>query len=369
MELRSYQRRAVDALKQSKRGVVQSPAGSGKTIIGAAAIDSLLDRSFDFRPKITWLANTTEQVEQAKKAVSSFPRILEKCELQFACYAAGLNCSSSHLVIADECHHIAAPQIRKSLDGCTGRIWGLSATPTRADELAEDVFKLIGPIVCVIGREELLSAGCLAAAVVQFHAPNSYRELEQEIITEASPLIARRLRFWRNVSADEVKRRTLWQCCQQIGIIDNAKRNASVVSLAKQHVEDSTLLLVGAIEHGEYFKTQINGAVLAHAKMGAKRRREAMERFKSRELRCLIATSLADEGLDLPCANVLILAAGGRSAAKAEQRTGRVLRTFQGKTHGIVHDFKDHQFGMLQAQSAARRRVYLELGYTVKEAA
>jgi superfamily II DNA or RNA helicase len=104
--------------------------------------------------------------------------------------------------------------------------------------------------------------------------------------------------------------------------------------------------------------------VLVHSKVGAKRRREIISAFRSGALRVLFATSLADEGLDVPRASVLVLVAGGRSAGKLEQRAGRVLRPFQGKESGVIHDFMDRGAVFAQAQARARWKVYEKLGYS-----
>lgn len=80
----------------------------------------------------------------------------------------------------------------------------------------------------------------------------------------------------------------------------------------------------------------------------------------------MIATSLADEGLDVPRANILILAGGGRSGARIEQRTGRVLRTFHGKSRGVIYDFFDTQHYYLLAQSKRREKLYQSLNYHIE---
>ncbi len=363
MTPRAYQLRASASLAANHRGIVKAPAGSGKTIIAAHALDDILTQRNGTERPIWWIANTIEQVEQGKAACAAFHQIAALApNLKFACYAAQPDCRGSSLIILDECHHIASPENRKILDGSIGRRWGLSATPHRADELAPDVFKLIGPIVCEIRRDELVEAGNLAPALVRWHRPNHPGEFTDQIAAIAEPLIRQRLRFWQ-VPEDEVRKRTLWALAQTHGVFENAKRNACIAELAAQHAADSTLILVGSIEHGEVFAKQTAGAVMAHSKMGTKKRREAIGAFKAGDLRCLIATSLADEGLDVPCASVLILAAGGRSAAKSEQRTGRVLRPFDGKDCGIIHDFYDHQHYFLEAQSKARAKLYASLSY------
>lgn len=382
--LRPYQERAVEALLKNPRGIVHAPAGSGKTIIAAAALHRWLEDKSRFWPRVFWLANTQDQIQQALAALAKFPRIAQVADVIPGCYAGNYDCAHADLVILDECHHIAAPKLRQCLNGYTGPCWGFSATPHRADDLASDVFELIGPIIHAVDRAELIQCGNLSKARVIWHAPNEPGYLMLPIRNMARPLIKavfKKMRFlaYRKARGDkarlkvelrailkEVQRRVIWQCASSIGLLQNAKRNALIVDLARSHSFDSVLLLVGSIEYGQLLAAQIPGSDLVFSKIGAKKRRELINRFRSGDLGCLIATSLADEGLDVPRANILILASAGRSAIKIEQRTGRVLRAFAGKEHGIIYDFWDRQHFFLLAQSRARCRVYQQLGYQIE---
>ena len=370
--LRDYQIPAVEALYKTHRGIVKAPAGSGKTLIAAAALDRLL--SFP-NQKVAWVANTNEQVEQGKKAVACFndmPRV------DFYCYAGCPSLAGYDLAIFDECHHIAAPFFRNIVKYHDGARWGLSATPDRADEFKKDVYELIGPIIHTVDRSPLVAAGQITEARVFIHSPNFNGEMEREIASVANPEYERRKRKWPFLFStpkgrDEQMKRCTWQAALDIGVTENQKRNTKAIQLANHHISngDSVLLLVGKIEHGEKLAEQIPGSIVVFSKMGAKKRREAISAFGNGKIRCMIATSLADEGLDVPRANVLIQVSAGRSAAKAEQRTGRVLRSFhdaehgEAKTHGVIHDFSDYQHFFLAAQSRQRIAVYRRLSYTV----
>jgi superfamily II DNA or RNA helicase len=373
MTIRGYQEPAVQAIAQAKRGIVKAPAGSGKTIIAAAALNQWAKPRFALsrRPmRVAWIANTTEQVSQAITAMAHFPALAATCQITTACYAASLPLAFFDLVILDECHHIAAPEFRKGLTLHTGWRWGFSATPTRADDLAQDVFTLIGPIVHTVERTALVEAGQLAKARVIIHQPNTPNEMDREIAAAAKPLYEERRRkfpicFRTEKDCKEQMGRCVWQVAQQIAIKDNQARNRAILQIAAEHAADSHLVLVGSIEHGEMLCEKIPGAMMVFSRMGAKKRREAIAAFGNGELRTMIATSLADEGLDVPRANVLTLAAAGKSAAKAEQRTGRVLRTFHDKTHGLIFDFDDVQHYYLKSQSRKRIALYESLGYAV----
>lgn len=371
MTLRDYQLPAIAQIIRSRRGIVQAPAGSGKTIIGAAALDQWSGprcRLSRRKMNVAWVANTLEQCTQAIKAMGMFPAIREHADVAVFCYQSGRSMDDFDLVILDECHHIAAPAFRLALAQNNGWRWGLSATPNRADELQTDVFELIGPIVHVVERDALVNAGQLAKAKVIIHSPNEPGELEQEITKLAMKEFETRCRRFRfNTSDQEQKNRCVWQFANEIGIATNQKRNDHIVELGIKHSDDSTLIIIGKIEHGDALCERIPNSLVVHSKLGAKRRREAIAAFGAGNLKCMIATSLADEGLDVPRANVLILAAAGRSAAKAEQRTGRVLRAFHDKTHGTIHDFNDQQHYFLKAQSKQRIRLYESLGYQVPQ--
>lgn len=56
----------------------------------------------------------------------------------------------------------------------------------------------------------------------------------------------------------------------------------------------------------------------------------------------LCHNSLADEGLNIPALDALILAGGGKSPTRLKQRIGRVLRLSPGKKEAFVVDFKDN---------------------------
>lgn len=371
ISLRDYQTPAVQALVFTDRGIVKSPAGSGKTIIGAAAILGWLRSNMAGGRQIAWVANTIDQTTQAQRAVDAFPEIHERARVEFFCYAGCPALMDFDLVILDECHHAAAPGFASKLRHYDGPRWGLSATPERADDLRELVFDLIGPIIHEVPREALVQAGQLAQARVVIHAPNRKAEMEAEIREAAMPEYEKRKKRWPNLfrfkeDADKQKSQCTWQFALNIGIQANQKRNAQIVELAIRHAEDSTLVIVGSIEHGEALAAQVPGAALCYAKLGKKKRQDMLAAFSCGALKTLFATSLADEGLDVPIASTLILASAGRSPAKTIQRTGRVLRPYDGKTHGTIHDFADLQHYFLAAQARKRIAVYRSLGYQIE---
>jgi len=79
-----------------------------------------------------------------------------------------------------------------------------------------------------------------------------------------------------------------------------------------------------------------------------------MQQARSGRLRVIVATQVADEGLDLPELDRLFLPTPCRSTAKAQQRIGRVMRPAEGKQDAIVYNFVDSQVGVLASQAKSR---------------
>jgi superfamily II DNA or RNA helicase len=184
------------------------------------------------------------------------------------------------------------------------------------------------------------------------------------IDSEIQRTVEWRRRYWKGQDW-ELLAIVTWQVCIKRGIVGNRARNAAAISTALNHRNDSVLMLVNEIEHGETLAAQIPGATLCFSRMGKKIRQETLESFKSGTIKCIVATSLADEGLDIPIANVLILVSGGRSSAKTEQRTGRVLRLYQGKDHGLIYDFMDTFQKTMASHARRRMALYHQLGYQI----
>lgn len=355
--LRPYQQRAVAYLQGKKRAFVISVAGSGKTLIAAGALAQSL-AGFAGPWRIGWIANTREQVQQAQDAAAKFGLTIDA-----HCAAAQPDCSQYDILIVDEAHHMPAATWSATVAKAQNIVWGFSATPWSTDPIRNDLLREFFKEFHTVPREEVLAHGSITKGIVFVHDvdhPGQFDfDIEQQTITET----ARRCRRFPWVAREEHERRARWQATADTVRL-NTNRNEAIVHLAT-HEPGSVLVLVGTVEHGEELQQRIPGSAVVHAKIGKKKRAALIGQFRSGELRCMIATSLADEGLDVPRASVLVLAAGGRSAAKLEQRAGRVMRPHEDKEFGTVHDFSDRGAALAYAQHLARLKTYKKLGYQI----
>ncbi len=358
MNLRTYQQEAVAFLTSRRRGFLVAPAGSGKTVCGAAALLSMQPASF------AWVANTKEQVQQAETALAAVGLDGMVC-----CMMARPELSSYDIVVVDESHHAPAA-VWGSVIGSVRQdatLWGLSATPWGEDPDRNEFLKNVFINFAFIDREEVMAGGHLVPGVVRPVDLDTPMQYERELKPLIDAEVMRRCLRFRFVPEHEHRKRATWQLTLE-HLQNNTARNAAIINIAKAEMEagETVIVLVSSIAHGEGLAANIPGAEVLHSKLPAKLRRFRVEALREGTLLCAVATSLMDEGADFPIAGVIILASAGRSSTKTIQRTGRVMRPHAGKTEGVVYDFVDRGLIYAHAQWKARRRVYQELQYHVE---
>jgi superfamily II DNA or RNA helicase len=368
MTPRDYQMPSIQYLANIRRGILQAPAGSGKTFMAGAALADCLSRR-EGVATVKVLCNTIEQKGQWQDAFGHFPIIAKKAAVEISCHAASLDTWDADLLIVDECHRSASASWSAAINQAPKARWGVSATPWADPERDAILRKLFGSNFYEVKRDALVEDGHLAPARV-LYLDADCEGIRAKIDALAADLIEKRKRkmpflFKHEASERKQINQCKWQAAQQIGLWENEARDWLIVSNANRKICDGhhVIILVGKIEHGERLLPAIPGAVLCYSGMGKKRRREAIEGFKASDIRALIATSMLDEGSDFPIADCLIIASAGRSFRKSVQSTGRVLRPYKNKDCGLIIDFKDNFHPMLKRQSQARLKVYRSLGY------
>jgi len=393
MQLRGYQSRASAFLAPRKLALCVCPAGGGKTLIGADA----LDRASIPGDVIGWACNTREQVEQGRKALASagITPAWVKC-------VAGIKAEDVQgldFLVIDEAHHVATAVTWQAVfSACKGAIFALTATPP--DDLDVRMFwdGIFGDNVITIPRDEVQAGGHLAKGrvrMIDIDGKDQFRdEIDRSVVVHlfeyfsnwgnlknilrpfvqakefftTSALDALALAEKKYFQKFEIEtNRHKWLATKKL-VIGNAERNAAAVAVCNAEVSagNTGLLLVESIEQGHAFAAQIPGSVMAYSRMGIKARRACIEGARDGSIKCMIATSLADEGLDIPRLSFLVSTSCGKSSRLAEQRTGRVLRAFGGKGEGRIYDWVDNGTPMGRRNSLTRRKVYKELGYEIE---
>lgn len=171
--LYDYQEEAVGAMIINHYGILQSPAGSGKTQIGIALACSM-------RLKTLWLTHTKDLLTQSKNRAAqyidksllgtitegkvnigetmTFATIQTMCKVDLNQYRDTWDC-----IIVDECHRVAGTptavtQFSKVLNTLRARHkYGLSATVHRADGLIKATYAMLGHVIYTVPDEAVKS--------------------------------------------------------------------------------------------------------------------------------------------------------------------------------------------------------------------
>jgi len=147
-----------------------------------------------------------------------------------------------------------------------------------------------------------------------------------------------------------------WAHIYKESVVENTYRNKLILKYAGelQRLGKKTLILVREIEHGRLLEESLVDTVFLHGGFNDEYIDESVRDFERGEFSTIIATSIFDEGIDLPVINALILAAGGKSSITTLQRIGRGLRRKKVDNRLFVFDFYDKMNSYMEKHAKNR---------------
>lgn len=348
---RSYQREAVDAwLRARGRGIVVLPTGAGKTVVAYHAIAQLGVRTLIVVPTIEllrqWRTGLTEKLSAPDGVVGAVGGGERKVgPITVITYdSAAMPRRHLHgygLIVFDEVHHLPAQSYRAIVEK-SGTPWrlGLSATLERADGRHDDLTELIGPVVFERDAEELSAQKHIAA----YHERRIFVDLspEEELRYEALMaewrwyLATRRSQLGngpdmfaaliRRSGIDPDARRALRAHHEARLVAMNAEAKLGTIEdLLRRHARDKVLVFSEYVDMVDRISQRLLLPSITYRTPPAERR-AILEGFRSGEITKLVTGRVLNEGVDVPDANVAIVASGSSSMREYVQRLGRVLR-------------------------------------------
>lgn len=353
IELREYQLEAVERLLAGTRGIAKMATNSGKTEVMAAIISILGMPTVVLVHRKELMYQTAARFRQRMRCDTvgmvgdgiDSPDFITVAMIQ-TMYNSMVYINEpvpgyhkNAVLMIDECHHASSDQFMDVINNLPGHYrFGFSGTPLKYDVLAD--MKLIGatgPVLVDISNDYLIRGGYSVPPLVHVH----------DVYSDDSAL-------W------EMTYQEAYDSC----VVDNATRNALISKLAIESA-GVVLVLVRYIRHGNALQKQIPGSVFVHGSCTTEERSVVLERMRFGNAGTYIASTIFDEGIDVPSVDTLILAGGGKSNIKLLQRVGRGLRTSAGKSKLVVHDFVDDTNHHLLSHSEERIRVYESEGFQI----
>jgi superfamily II DNA or RNA helicase len=350
-QLRPFQQQAVQHMLRKEFGTLNSPTGSGKTVM---ALYILAQRK---QPALI-IVHTADLARQWSERIETFlnipvmeigrigggkKKIGEK--ITVALVQSLYKCAETvaprvgHLIV-DECHRTPSRTFTDAVTEFDARyMLGLSATPWRRDNLSKLIFWHLGDVHHQVEKNDLIRTGQVLPADIIF------RETEfkpyYDPVQEYSKMLS-------ELTLDDERNRLI--------AADIAAEAAShpgiclVLTDRKKHCESLGALL----RYG--FSLPVD---ILTGDLNASERQQVMDRLQEGRVKVLIATGqLIGEGFDCRELTTLFMATPVRFSGRIIQYLGRILRPAPGKKRARVFDYVDINVEPLLKAADARKRIY-----------
>ena len=364
-ELFDYQNKAVQELTKHNIGILESPTGSGKTVMALSIIAKYKISTLIVLPSKEllkqWKCQIDNFLEYPKTKLKKEHYIGEytgnkkrlKGKIDVATIQSLININEISklqqygLVIIDECHHVASNTYRTLIKNINAkRIYGFTATPQRQDgqELITNMY--LGEIVFKIDEKDIVE----------------YRNYDQVLIPRFTSVCL--------IEEDRDFNKIIDILCK------NQKRNHLIINdVIKEFKENRNIIILSdRIEHLKYLYEQlihVDENVYLYLGETKKRDKEKiLEHLKyanNFNYILLASCKLIGEGFDLPNLETMFMATPFSWKGRTKQYSGRLHRTSEGKELVRVYDYVDHNILMLNKMFNKRLKIYLHEGYKLLE--
>lgn len=344
-----YQREMLDKLTVERyrhnrwRNLVVAATGTGKTVVAAFDYKQLCDEIGNSRPlKLLFVAHRREILDQSlhtfrhvlrdgafgEKFVDGhrpdeWRQVFASVQSMQTIKIENVPPDAFDVIIVDEFHHAAAPTYRKLIDHFQPRVLlGLTATPERTD--GESILHWFGDRIAV----ELRLWDALER---QLLTPFHYFGLHDQ--TDLSQV------RWTRGAYDRAQ-------LEGVYIADDARIVQILTELQWKVTDVHSMRALGfcvGIDHAHYMARRFNDAGIPSLAVSSQstsdERDSALRKLKQREVNCLFAVDLFNEGVDVPEIDTVLFLRPTESATVFLQQLGRGLRRTSNKDCLTVLDF------------------------------
>ncbi|ELY48570.1 DEAD/DEAH box helicase [Natronolimnohabitans innermongolicus] len=351
VSLRAYQRTWVDRFADAGEGVFVGPPGSGKTVAAMGAMAHVGGETLVLVPSRDlarqWAQTIEEYTSLEAHQIGQYHGGQKHVRpVTIATYQiAGMDRHRSlfddrewGLVVFDECQHVPSDVYRRSTHLQSRHRLGLSASPIREDNRQTEIFTLVGPPIGT-DWEALFDAGFVAEPELEIRYVPWGDEEQRNAYASADGQERYRIAAKNRGKVDEVR------------------------YLLSAHPDSKALVFVDYLEQGEDLAAALDVPFLSGETRHHERRR-LLEEFRRDERDLLIVSRVGDEGIDLPTADLAIVASGlGGSRRQGTQRAGRTMRPAGGALVYVLatRGTREEDFARKQLQHLGRK------GMTIRE--
>lgn len=348
VDLRGDQIRLVRSALRDHRGILKGCTGSGKTECAALMLKCLgVPRTLVLQARKELVVQTAERFK-ARLGIDCGQILEGRIDLTYGVTITTVQTlapalqstpevvrwlSGIRVLFGDECHRANMKQMLQVANACVNADYriGLSATPLEGDPVdAARIVGVFGPVIDEITTDEQVQAGRAAEPHLFVY----------EVGSKSS---------W------ELPSSMFYAEAYDAGVV-NCDDTLRVIREAAGFFEREGLpavILVDKLAHGKRVSEALGCKFISGA-TPLKDRTEALVELRRGEARLLVASTILDEGVDVPELQGIILAGQGKSVVKLTQRLGRALRRKDKHNVAYVIDILNYKQKHLYKHSIER---------------
>jgi len=348
--LQEHQEIALDKVREKDFGVIVSPPGSGKTVIGLEIIT-------EKRQPALIIVHRKQLFDQWIERIQSFLKIPKK---EIGQIGNGKNKIGKHITIAmiqslsrlqdyseisnsfgtiiiDECHHIPAKSFREAIVNFNSYyLYGLTATPKRKNNDQKLIFVFIGNILHQVNQYDYLKERNIKTEInikeTELFAPFDYKIDKYETISR--------------ILVYDTQRNTLILK----DIEQNAHRFKTILILSERKAQVEILNL--------YLKDKYE-TITIHGDDSEGSRKSKIQQIKQGHFKIVISTGqYFGEGIDISNLECLFIVYPFAFEGKLVQYIGRIQRS---EKPPVIFDYRDIKIDYFEKMFKQRKRYYNKL--------
>tara|TARA_R100001443_G_scaffold36998_2_gene50773 strand:- start:388 stop:1773 length:1386 start_codon:yes stop_codon:yes gene_type:complete len=361
-EYREYQEKAIYECLNKKRAIVDSPTGSGKTLIMAGCIAAL---QWGDNPKAVILF-------REKGILNQTYEFFKKCGIKNLGYNSGegylpgnvmlstvqsiekiidTHLNEAEILMVDEAHQFCRGDTTiAAIESFPNASYRLAFTATPPREGSKDINARMvlegsfGPVYTTRTAEALIKDGALAKPIIQ--------------IVDNSPTSSVR----SDLTYLDIYDQYVVNCDQR-----NDKIKTIVSKIYQSNPKAKILILVKNLQHIENLQERVNNCYTIEGKDDIDSRYDIINKFvKDNKAATIIGTNVMQTGISIDEITHMINARGLSGEVPTLQGLGRGIRKADGKDKMYFYDFYD-RMPYLENHSKQRIRHYKRLKFEVND--
>jgi superfamily II DNA or RNA helicase len=378
---RDYQESAVLRMLEVQQGIWKAPPGAGKTV----AMLEAMRRSGQVSQVVVNKLHIARQWQE---------RCLEYLGVEMGLVGDGVMDVRDYTVVMqqtlwakrdelrqagffeqpgfvgfDECHNLPAPTYTSIANWYTAKYRiGMSGTPGKSDLAMSIVESVLGHVFLETPKEMLRERGILETpAVTVVATPFKHSFWPTHRNDPDNPQGCEFVRFCTRPKSQRLHRNNYDTVVGQLVTHEGRARLVADMIYPRYDAGGCVLVLSKRLAHLELLRDMLtnvrNDSLFDFTgAQSMERRQEIVERAE--EGRCVILSTVADEALDIPRLDTLVLAFPTRNTETVKQMVGRIERPHPLKLPPLVIDFRD-DVSVLRGQLNDRKIMYRAEGLRV----